>query len=66
VWVRLHLQDGTERTQWGFAKAWTRGQALVEVQWQQSYYMAAREFWVDASTVSRRQIEPEWPGRFNP
>ena len=63
VWVRLQLQDGSERTQWGFALAWTRGQVLVQVQWQMSYYMAAREFWVDATTVTRRVIEPAWRGR---
>ena len=63
VWVRLTLQDGTERTQWGFAQAWTRGQVLVQVQWQMSYYMAAREFWVEASAVTRREIQPQWLGR---
>lgn len=63
VWVRVAVEDGTERVEQGFALAWTRQHVLVQVLWRESYYKAAREFWVDAERVSRRVIEPQWLGR---
>lgn len=59
VWVRFTFDDGRpERTEKGFAKAWTTRYVLVQVLWQLSYYRGAREFWIDADRVCRRQIEP--------
>ena len=64
VRVRLTFDDGRpERTEKGFAKAWTNQFVLVQVLWQISYYRGAREFWLDARQVRRRVIEPQWLGR---
>ncbi|WP_138415299.1 hypothetical protein [Sinomonas gamaensis] len=64
VWVRLTFDDGRpERTEKGFAKAWTEHFVLVQVLWTIAYYRGAREFWVEASSVKRRVIEPAWLGR---
>lgn len=58
----MGVDDGTERTEAGFALAWTRGHARVQVQWPAEYYRGAREFWVLAERVTRRVIEPQWLG----
>ncbi|BCT77101.1 hypothetical protein SCMU_29430 [Sinomonas cyclohexanicum] len=64
VWVRLTFDDGrAERTERGFAKAWTARHVRVQVLWRLSYYRGAREFWVEPSQVRRRVIEPQWLGR---
>ncbi len=64
VWVRLAFDDGRQpQTDKGFALAWTGRHVLVQVLWRMSYYQAAREFWVEATQVDRRQIEPQWIGR---
>lgn len=64
VWVRLAFDDERpDRTEKGFARAWTDRHVLVQVLWQMSYYRGAREFWVDAGQVKRRVIEPQWLGR---
>ena len=64
VWVRLAFDDGRpERTEKGFAKAWTDRHVLVQVLWLISYYRGARDFWVEAAQVERRVIEPQWLGR---
>ncbi|MGO4470354.1 hypothetical protein AB4Y95_00245 [Arthrobacter sp. M-10] len=61
VWVRVAVDDGSERTEPGFAQGWTREHVLVQVQWPADYYKGAREFWVEATRVRRRVIDP---GRF--
>ncbi|MDR6623038.1 hypothetical protein [Sinomonas atrocyanea] len=63
VHVLVPTVDGGEIVKDGFALAWTKDAVLVQVLWPREYYTAAREFWVDASSVSRRVIEPEWNGR---
>lgn len=64
VWVRLAFDDGRpDRTEKGFALAWTDRHVLVQVLWLISYYRGAREFWVEAGQVKRRVIEPHWLGR---
>lgn len=64
VWVRLTFDDGRpERIEKGFAKAWTDRHVLVQVLWQASYYLGAREFWVEAGQVENRVIDPQWLGR---
>jgi hypothetical protein len=64
VWVRLTFADGRpERTQKGFALAWTAQHVQVQVLWEISYYHGAREFWVSADQVTRRTIEPQRLGR---
>ncbi|WP_457317559.1 hypothetical protein [Sinomonas sp. RB5] len=64
VWVRLLFDDGRpERTESGFALAWTDRHVLVQVLWQASYYRGAREFWVEAAQVERRVIASQWLGR---
>jgi hypothetical protein len=64
VWVRLTFDDGRpERTQKGFALAWTAQHVQVQLLWELSYYRGAREFWVDADQITRRTIEPQWLGR---
>ncbi|WP_156144175.1 hypothetical protein [Sinomonas humi] len=64
AWVRLAFDDGRpERTEKGFARAWTDRHVLVQVLWTMSYYRGAREFWVEAEQVRRRLIEPQWLGR---
>jgi hypothetical protein len=61
VWVRLAFDDGRlERTQKGFALAWTAKYVQVQVLWEISYYRGARDFWVNADQVTRRKIEPQW------
>lgn len=63
-WVRLTFDDGRpERTQKGFALAWTDQHVQVQILWEISYYRGAREFWVRADRVTRRTIEPQWIGR---
>ena len=64
VWVRLSFDDGRpERTEKGFARAWSGQHVLVQVLWSLSYYRGAREFWVEAGQVRRRAIQPQWIGR---
>lgn len=64
VWVRLTFDDGRpDRTEKGFARAWSGQYVLVQVLWAMSYYRGAREFWVEAGQVRRRAIEPQWIGR---
>ncbi|GHG61316.1 hypothetical protein GCM10012320_36160 [Sinomonas cellulolyticus] len=64
VWVRLTFDDGRpERTQKGFALAWTDRHVQVQVLWEISYYRGARDFWVSPDQVTRRTIEPQWLGR---
>lgn len=64
VWVQLTFDDGRpERTQKGFALAWTDRHVQVQVLWEISYYRGAREVWVSADQVTRRRIEPQWLGR---
>lgn len=53
VWAKLTYPGGVVRTVKGFAMAWTR--ELVQVQWVG--YSMAREAWVTADKVRRRQIE---------
>jgi hypothetical protein len=48
--------DGGEVVKDGFALAWTEDAVLVQVLWPREYYTAAREFWVNASRVSRRAL----------
>lgn len=63
VWVRLTFDDGRpERTERGFAVAWTDQDVRVQVLWQETYYKAAREFWVRAEQVKRRTIGPRLLG----
>lgn len=64
VWVRLTFDDGRpERTQEGFALAWTDQHVQVQVLWEISYYHGARDFWVNADQVTRRTIDAQWLGR---
>ncbi|WP_369045144.1 hypothetical protein [Sinomonas sp. P10A9] len=63
VWVRLRFPDGSERTEKGFAKAWTRDHVLVQYVGHQGYHPAAMELWTEARWVRRRTIEPQWLGR---
>lgn len=64
VWVRLTFdEDRPERTQKGFALAWTDQHVQVQVLWEISYYNGARDFWVTADQVTRRTIEPQRPAR---
>jgi hypothetical protein len=64
VWVRLTFDDGRpERTQKGFALAWTDQHVQIQVLWEISYYRGALEFWVSADQVTRRTIEPHRLGR---
>ncbi|WP_188782063.1 hypothetical protein [Sinomonas atrocyanea] len=61
VWVRLTFDDGSaERTQKGFALAWTDQHVQVQVLWEISYYRGARDFWTNADQITRRTIEPQW------
>ncbi|AMM31525.1 hypothetical protein SA2016_0837 [Sinomonas atrocyanea] len=63
VWVRLTFDDGSaERTQKGFALAWTDQHVQVQMLWEISYYHGARDFWVNADQVTRRAIDPQWLG----
>lgn len=41
----------------GFAQGWTRQHVKVQVQLQQGYYRAARDVWVPADQVRRRQLQ---------
>ncbi|BAS11791.1 hypothetical protein AHiyo8_00940 [Arthrobacter sp. Hiyo8] len=61
ILVRVFVDDGTERTEPGFAFASTKAHVLVQVQWQAEYYKGAREFWVQAERVKRCVIEPRIP-----
>jgi hypothetical protein len=64
VWVRLTFDDGRpERSQKGYALAWTAQHVQVQVLWEISYYHGARDFWVNANQVTRRKTEPQWLGR---
>ncbi|ASN52644.1 hypothetical protein [Sinomonas sp. R1AF57] len=63
VWVDVPTDDGGETRTAGFALAWTRDAVEVQVLWRKEYYVAATEFWVGASRVQRRVIEPQWLGR---
>jgi hypothetical protein len=63
VWVEVPTDDGREVRSKGFTHAWTNDRVRVQVLWRKEYYTAATEFWVDASRVSRRVIDPEWIGR---
>jgi hypothetical protein len=53
IWCDLIYPDGRTQTVKGFAMAWTN--SLVLCQWVE--YSMAREAWVDAGVVKRRQIE---------
>ncbi|MFC3299656.1 hypothetical protein FJV46_10775 [Arthrobacter agilis] len=53
LWVDLIYTDGSKQTVKAFAMAWTN--SLVRVQWVE--FSIAREAWVDAGAVRRRQIE---------
>ncbi|WP_437770642.1 hypothetical protein [Arthrobacter sp. KNU40] len=57
IWVRVAVDDGSERTESGFALGWTKTHVLVQVQWPAEYYKGAREFWVDAERVKRRVLK---------
>ncbi|WP_369044706.1 hypothetical protein [Sinomonas sp. P10A9] len=62
MWVNVPTDDGGEAMTKGFALAWTRALVRVQVLWPKEYYHAATEFWVTASRVTRRVIEPQWLG----
>jgi hypothetical protein len=53
IWCDLVYPDGATQTVKGFAMAWTA--SLVRVQWVE--HSVAREVWVDAGVVRRRQLE---------
>ncbi|MGV0110555.1 hypothetical protein [Arthrobacter sp. CP30] len=53
IWCDLVYPDGHSQTVTGFATAWT--DSMVLLQWVE--YSAAREVWVNANVVSRRQLE---------
>lgn len=53
IWIDLVYADGQKQTVRGFAMAWTN--SMVRVQWVE--YSVAREVWVDAGVVKRRQLE---------
>lgn len=53
IWCDLAYSDGRTQTVKGFAMAWTN--SLVYVQWVE--FSMAREVWVDAGVVKRRQLE---------
>lgn len=59
VWANLTYPGGVTQTVKGFAMAWTRD--LVQVQWVE--YSMAREAWVDAAVVKRRQLKDRRPHR---
>jgi hypothetical protein len=59
VWAELTYPDDRRQTVKGFAMAWTR--ELVQVQWVE--YSMAREAWVTAGKVRRRQLEERRPHR---
>lgn len=59
IWCDLVYTDGHSQTVKGFAMAWTN--SLVRVQWVE--YSMAREVWVDAGVVRRRQLEERRPHR---
>jgi hypothetical protein len=59
VWAELTYPDERMQTVKGFAMAWTR--ELVQVQWVE--YSMAREVWVAADQVRRRQPEERRPHR---
>lgn len=59
VWAELVYPGGVVQTVKGFAMAWTR--ELVQVQWVE--YSKAREAWVTADRVRRRQLEERRPHR---
>ncbi|BCT76942.1 hypothetical protein SCMU_27840 [Sinomonas cyclohexanicum] len=63
VWVNVPTDEGGEAYKRGFALAWTHDRVRVQVLWPKEYFEAATEFWVDASRVQRRAIEPQWLGR---
>lgn len=53
IWCELVYADGRSQTVKGFAMAWTN--SMVYVQWVE--FSMAREVWVDAGVVKRRQLE---------
>lgn len=53
LWVDLIYADGAKQTVRGFAMAWTK--SMVFVQWVE--FSMAREVWVDAGAVRRRQLD---------
>lgn len=59
IWADLVYADGRRQTVKGFAMAWTN--SLVFVQWVE--YSMAREVWVNANVVTRRQLEERRPHR---
>lgn len=59
VWAELNYPDGAVQTVKGFAMARTK--ELVQVQWLE--YSLAREAWVTADKVRRRQLEERRPSR---
>jgi hypothetical protein len=52
IWAELVYADGVKQTVKGFAMAWT--DSLVLLQWVE--YSKAREVWVNANVVTRRQL----------
>jgi hypothetical protein len=53
IWADLVYADGHSQTVKGFAMAWTN--SMVLLQWVE--FSMAREVWVDAGVVRRRQLE---------
>jgi hypothetical protein len=59
IWVDLIYSDGRTQTVKGFAMAWTNSMVLC----QYIELSRAREVWVDAGAVKRRQPEGRRPHR---
>lgn len=59
IWAELTYPGDVVQTVKGFAMAWTK--ELVQVQWIE--YSMAREVWVTADKVTRRQFEERRPNR---
>lgn len=59
VWADLTYPDGAVHAVKGFAMAWTRD--LVQAQWVE--HSIAREAWVPAARIRRRQLEERRPHR---
>jgi hypothetical protein len=53
IWADLVYTDGRVQTVKGLALAWTN--SMVLLQWME--FSMAREVWVDAGVVRRRQLE---------
>ena len=59
IWADLIYADGNVQTVKGFAMAWTN--SMVLAQWVE--FSMAREVWLDAGAVKRRQLEDRRPHR---